>query len=185
MSERYKFLENVFDDNNSLEDEYVHYRSTIESKLNSWDVPYLDWWLIFMQRKLDLQWKDISKLENKDILSESLDIIWELLKEKKVKVEKFEIEEYDKPKEVEKVMFWGKFRKKYITNWIWKKIWELDPCTYKDNEKLEEDIENWKIETLVLYKYVMKKYGQDKANRLFDILAVTRSDCYEWEIEIE
>jgi len=115
----------------------------------------------------------------------SLDLIWKLLKEKKVKVQKYEIEEYEKPKEIEKVMFWGKLRKKYITSWVWKPELRLDPCKYKDNDKLEEDVEEWKIETLALYKYVLEKYGEDKANRLLDILEIVRSECYEWEIEIE
>ena len=118
-------------------------------------------------------------------MKETLELIWKLLKEKKVKVEKFEIEEYDKPKEIEKVMFNWKFRKKYITSWIWKKVWELDPCEYKDNEELEKEIKKWKKDTIKLYKYVSEKYGKNEANFLLDILEIVRSDCYDWEIEIE
>ncbi len=182
MTERYKFLEDVFSDDNSIEDEYIHYRSVIESKLNSWGIPYLNWWLIFMQRKLILQWEDINKLEDKDILPITLELIWELIKEKKVKVQRYEIEEYEKPREIIK-----KFGKReFVEYWdFWYKVWWLDPCKYKDNNKLEEDVKSWKKETYKLYKYVLEKYGQDEVNGLLDILEIRRSDCYEWEIEIE
>ena len=116
-------------------------------------------------------------------MKETLELIWKLLKEKKVKVQKYEIEEYKEPKE-EEITFWTKFKKKIKKEFEYK-VSRLDPCKYKDNEKLEEDIENWKIETLALYKYMMEKYGKNEANFLLDILEIVRSDCYDWEIEIE
>ena len=163
---------------------YCYSKETIEWKLNDFIEPIrLDYFVSFVYSKLDLQWKDIQNLEDKDILPESLDLIWELLKEKKVKAQIYEIEEYEEPKE-EEIIFWTKFKKTLKKDFEYK-ISRLDPCIYKDNEKLEEDIENWKIETLALYKYVLKKYGQDEANFLFDILEIVRSKCYKWEIEIE
>lgn len=163
---------------------YCYSKERIERKLNDFIEPIrLDYFVSFVYSKLDLQWKDIQKLEDKDVLPEALELIWKLLKEKKVKVQKYEIEEYKEPKE-EEITFWTKFKKKIKKEFEYK-ISRLDPCKYKDNEKLEEDIENWKIETLALYKYMMEKYGKNEANFLLDILEIVRSDCYDWEIEIE
>ena len=159
----------------------------IESKLNGWEIVYLYKWEYLTELKLSYKRnKDINdESYYEDSLPMALSLIWKLIKEKKVKAQKYEIEEYEKPREIEKVMFWWKIRKKYITSWVWKPVWRLDPCKYEDNEKLEEEVEIWKKQTLELYKYVLEKYGQDKANRLLDILEIVRSDCYEWEIRIE
>ena len=169
-----------------LEYDYCSVKWMIEVKFNNWWEPvWLSYFISFIYAKLDLEWEDIYKLEDVDVLPRTLDYIWNLLKEKKVKVKKFTIEEYEKPKEIEKVMFWGKLRKKYTITWKWKPIWRLDPCKYKDNDKLEEDIEDWKLETFEIYKYALEKYDQSEVNLLLDILEIVRSDCYEWEIEVE
>jgi len=171
--------------------EYCHALESMYYFYNWFTDPFLRDWLYFVTAKyrcknnivnpndIKLE-KYLNELGN---LKEALDLIWELLKEKKVKAQIYEIEEYEEPKE-EEITFWTKF-KKTIKKEFEYKISRLDPCTYKDNEKLEEDIENWKIETLALYKYVLEKYGQDEANFLFDILEIVRSKCHKWEIEIE
>ena len=102
-----------------------------------------------------------------------------------MKVERYVIEEYDEPREIEKVLLDGKFRKKYIVEWMWKREWWLDPCEIKEDRELEEEVERWKKDTRGLYEYVLEKYGQEEANGLLDLLAIVRSDCYEWEIRIE
>lgn len=169
-----------------LECEYCLIKADIEEEWNFWNGPiFMRDIICLIRAKKNLEGSVIEDLKFMELLNKAIDLIWDLLKEKKVKVQRYEIEEYEKPREIEKVMFWGKLRKKYITNWMWKQIWRLDPCKYKDNKKLEEDVENWKIETLALYKYVLEKYGQDKASRLLDILEIVRSDCYEWEVKIE
>jgi len=90
-----------------IECSYCKEKEVIEWKLNKWIWPiWLSRFIGFIYAKLDLQWEDINKLEDKDILPMTLDLIWDLLKEKKVKVQKYEIEEYEKPREIEKVMFW-------------------------------------------------------------------------------
>ncbi len=156
----------------------------LEEKLNiNWKVLNLDDFMSFIYTKLRLEWVNVLEVEDKDILPMTLDLIWELIKEKKVKVQRYEIEEYEKPRE-EEIRFWTKFRKK-VEQKFWYKILRLDPCKYKDNEKLKDDIEKWKIETLALYNYLLEKYGKSEADFLLDILEIVRSDCYEWEIKIE
>ncbi len=188
MESRYKFLENPFDKNNSLEEEYIHYRSVIEYKLNNGEIPYLDWWIIFFQRKLKKMGIDYRR--DVDILPYVLEYIWELIKEKKVKVNKIGIEEYDEPRK-EKVKVgidpdtWEDIIKEVEVRFRRIDEWVLDPCEIEDEKELERKVEEWKSKTYELYKYLLKKYGNDAAEYLLYILEIRRTTCYEWEIRIE
>ena len=125
-----------------------------------------------------ISWKDdyINKLDKEptsidwlDILKRSLDLIWRLLKERKVKVERFDIYDVDEEE----------------VKWDVKELWYLDPCKYEDEKELEREIEEWKGEVIREYEELTRKYGTSSANILLDIIPVVRSDCYEWEIRIE
>ena len=168
MTGRYRFLEDVFDDNNSIEDEYIHYRSVIEYKLNNWEIPYLSWWIIFFQRKLTIDW--INYETDKDVLPYVLDLIWKLVEERKVKVESVEIYERDDKKEWE---------------WYVETKWYLDPCEIEDEEDLKKKIEEWKKEVKEQYNELLEKFWESSASSLFDLIEVLRADCYEWEIRID
>ena len=115
-------------------------------------------------------WKDIMDIFPKEVLPYALDLIWKLLKERKVKVERFDI--YDVKWEED-------------TNWWVKNERYLDPCKYEDEKGLEREIEEWKGEVIRQYEELTRKYGTSSANILLDIIPVVRSDCYEWEIRIE
>ena len=187
---KYKGLENCdmyeYSSRENKECNYCGFKEEIEWKLYErvWDL-FLTDFIVFIWAKWRLEWKDIQKISDEEILPSALDLIWNLLKERKVKAEIYGIEEYEEPREIEKVMFGGKLRKKYITNWIWKHNWYINPCEIKDEKELEEKVEEWKRKTFELYKYVLEKYGKEKAEWMLNWLVVERSECYEWEIVID
>jgi len=165
---------------------YNNIKNKIEKRLNFWDYVYLYLWEVLVELKLRIErWGEYTDDYYEDSLSKTLDYIWKMLKERKVMVELYDIEEYEKPREIEKVFAWGKFRKKYKVSWMWKSIWWLDPCKIEDEKELDKKIKEWKKKIENIYKYALEKYGSREASVLFQLVGIKRSSCYEWEIRIE
>ena len=70
-------------------------------------------------------------------------------------------------------------------DWYVEEKWYLDPCSIEDEKELEKEIEGWKKEVIEQYKDLVEKYGESSADSLFSLISIERSDCYEWEINIE
>ncbi len=106
-----------------------------------------------------------------------INLIWDLLKKKKVIVSNLKLIEYERPKKIIKEMFGWKWKKTIEVKWLLEKDWYINPCSYKRDDELEKDVEKWKESLLNLYNYVFTKYGENWAKAILNSVIVKKSKC--------
>jgi len=167
MIEKNNSSSNKIERDKEIKENYDYHKTLIESELKMWFFTALIEWIIFMiWKKYMIEWK-----RNKyyaEYLSDVLELIWKLLKDKKLMVELYEVKDKEKEKD-----------------WDIKSIWWLDPCKIEDEEELDKKIRDWQSWVIETYKELEKKYWRKSAEILFYMIFISSTDCYEGEVKID